>query len=162
MMSTMLFVVAAGIASQSALSGEEILAPHFSELLERYEGRPIATYAPVGPPSRMYAAGDPLVIFMNRRETAYTCGDDDAATNTSSIACAVGSGIANVGGFSGSDDDWTEVIDCMTDLFAPFRIVISDQEPVDGTQYVESMVGGSPGDAGMGFGVAGVAPYACR
>ena len=140
------------------------MGPDVEALLKSAAGRPITTYIPftrTTPPTMMYAAGDPLVVFLNRYGGGYSCGDDDAARNVSSIACNASGGVAAVGAFSGSDDQWTSVMSCMTELFAPFRLHITDVEPLD-TAYVEAVVGGSPGDAGMPFGVGGVAPFGCE
>lgn len=99
--------------------------------------------------------GDALPIYLNRWETTYYQGDDDSAANRSSI---VSGSSATIGGFPGDDDEWTEVVECVRDLFAPFHVVVTDLEPTGG-DYVEAMIGGSPEQLDMPWGVGGVAPY---
>lgn len=101
--------------------------------------------------------GAALPIYLNRHGGNYSCGDDDSARNISSVACPEG---ADVGAFSGSDGQWVRVRDCVSELFAPFNVIVTDVEPVGGA-YVESLVGGSPDQAGMPDGVGGVAPFSC-
>ncbi len=99
--------------------------------------------------------GPSLPIYLNRFETTYYGGYDDAATNHSSI---VDGSQATVGGFSGSDAEWDEVVDCVRDQFARFHVVVSDIEPAGG-DFVEAMIGGSPDQIDMPWGVGGVAPF---
>jgi len=54
----------------------------------------------------MYAAGDPFRPLLEPLGGSYACADDDASRNFSSIACEAADGVANVGGFSGSDEQW--------------------------------------------------------
>jgi hypothetical protein len=142
-----------------------LLPPSIDELLDRAD-RPIPTYIQVTPPetsipTRMYAEADPFVLYINRWGGSYACNDDDASRNFSSIACETASGVANVGPFSGTDSQWGTVMSCLEDLFSPFRLAVTDIEPV-GLSYIEAVVGGRPGQVGMSGGVGGVAPYSCR
>jgi MYXO-CTERM domain-containing protein len=105
--------------------------------------------------NKMFApGGEPLGIFLNRWGGTYTGGNDDAANNVSSIV----SGTNNVGAFLGTDEQWDTVKTCVADMFAPFNVFVTDFEPTD-SSYVEAVVGGSPGDIGMPYGVGGVAPF---
>jgi MYXO-CTERM domain-containing protein len=99
--------------------------------------------------------GEPLPIFLNRWGGQYTGGPDDSSTNTSSI---VPGATANIGPFSGTDEDWSEVLTCVQDLFSQFNTYVTDFEPLEG-EYVEAVIGGTPDQLGMPFGVGGVAPY---
>lgn len=127
-------------------------------------GRPLTSYVNVPDieithHARVYApGGDPLPIYLNRFGGSYTCGNDDSATNRSSVVC--GSDGGDVGGFSGSNSQWTYVRDCVADMFAPFNVYVTDIEPT-GVDYVEAVVGGVPSQAGMPNGVGGVAPFSC-
>lgn len=103
-------------------------------------------------------ASSALPIYLNRFGGSYSCGNDDSATNVSSVVC--GSNGGDVGSFSGSDSQWTFVRGCVQDMFAPFNVYVTDIEPT-GLDYVEAVVGGVPGDAGMPNGVGGVAPFTC-
>ncbi len=123
--------------------------------------RPLPTYVWVEPdPTRLYAAGDPLVLYMNRHGGTFTCGNDDATHNRSSIACGADNGVATVTPFAGSDQQWQTVMGCITDLYSRFRITVTDVQPLDAT-YIEAVIGGSPGQTGEPNGVAGVAPFSC-
>ena len=94
---------------------------------------------------------------MNRHGGRYTCGDNDSRTNSSTIACGSS---GDVGPWPGSDAEWASFMGCATELFSPFNFQITDVEPSSG-DYVEAVIGGSPGDVGMPSGVGGVAPYQC-
>jgi hypothetical protein len=130
-------------------------------------GRPVTSYVSVPQPQRrvdvaptlMFAAGGaPLPVYLNRFGGSYQCGDDDSSRNISSVVC--GSGASDVGPFSGSNGEWNFVRDCVADVFAPFNLYVTDVEPTAG-EYVEAVVGGTPDQAGMPFGVGGVAPFSC-
>ncbi len=110
-------------------------------------------------PTRLFApGGPPLGVYLNRFATRYTCGDDNAAQNVSSVVC--GASPADVGGWSYSNASWDQMKGCVTDMFAQFNLFVTDVEPTSG-DYVEAMVGGSPDEAGMPQGVGGVAPFSC-
>lgn len=101
----------------------------------------------------------PLLVYLNRFGGTYRCGNDDSSRNLSSVVCE-GGGQGTVGGFSGSAAQWDFVRTCVADLFAPFNLHVTDLEPTEG-DYVEAVVGGSPDEAGMPWGVGGVAPFSC-
>jgi hypothetical protein len=162
---SLLLAAAALVSAASAASPARAMSPleaaqHAIEL-----GRPVTSYVKVpdieithhavifgGP------ASQPLPIYLNRFGGTYTCGNDDSATNRSSVVC--GSDAGDIGGFSGSDNQWNFVRDCVSDMFAPFNVYVTDIEPT-GVDYVEAVVGGVPQDAGMPNGVGGVAPFTC-
>lgn len=145
-------LLAAAVAAPPALDVDALLA--------RADGRPMGTWLPTTAPSIGLSGDDPLVVYMNRFGGTYVCDDDDARSNRSSIACAEPTGVAHVGAFSGSDAQWAQIMSCVTDMYAPFRLAVTDVEPMD-REYVESVVGGAPNEAGMSSGVGGVAPFAC-
>src|SRR5688572_19639105 len=108
-------------------------APAFAAAKVPVTSRPLALRFAVSPQATipMFAAGDaPLPIYLNRWETTYTYGDDDSSANRSSI---VSGSAATIGGFPGDEDEWTEVVDCVRDLFSPFHVVVTDLEPTGGT-----------------------------
>lgn len=157
-----LSLTALAIAGAPALA----LSPLEASEIARDIGRPLPSYIqvtraarPASEPSLMFAPGGAaLPIYLNRHGGNYQCGDDDSSRNLSSVVC--GSDAGDVGGFSGSLNQWTFVRDCVADLFAPFNVYVTDIEPTSG-DYVEAVVGGSPGQAGMPRGVGGVAPFSC-
>lgn len=95
----------------------------------------------------------PLPIFMNRNGGTYRPGNDDSRQNTSIVPNRQ----STVSAFSGSNTQWNQVVDCVTTMFAPYNVVIVEQEP-SGGEYIESVVGGTPQQVGLPNGVGGVAP----
>lgn len=157
--SLLLAVTALAAAPALAMSPWEA-AEHAIEI-----GRPVTSYVNVPDIEITHHAvifGGPassaLPIYLNRFGGSYTCGNDDSATNRSSVICGGDSG--DIGSFSGSDNQWNFVRDCVSDMFAPFNVYVTDLEPT-GVDYVEAVVGGVPQDAGMPNGVGGVAPFSC-
>lgn len=105
--------------------------------------------------------GAPLPVYLERNQVTYTGGSDNSASNRSSV---VGSGSATVGGYTGSDASWNQIVACVQDQFSRFNIDVTDVEPASG-EYVEAHFGGSPGQIGLPQGVGGVAPidsYSCN
>ncbi len=136
------------------------LSPQEAADLSAVVGRPLPAMVVLStePRSISFAPGGPaLPIFLNRNGGSYSCGDDDSAHNLSSIVCGGG---GDVGGFPGTDAQWQQVVGCVREEFSPFNLAVTDQEPASG-QYIEAVVGGSPGQAGMPSGVAGVSPFFC-
>ena len=78
----------------------------------------MAAAVPIFAPS-----AEPLPIFLNRHGGTYLGGDDDAASNRSSI---VRGASADVGPFSATDGEWQEVLGCVQDLFSAFNVVVTD------------------------------------
>lgn len=161
-MSRVLVTVSLLALTSSAASAQEArpLPARIQQLLEQTPMRPLATYVELTREQSarvpMFAAGDPLPIYMNRHGgTYYSAQEDDSSQNRSTI---VSGGSGDVGAFSGTDAQWQQVMSCVQDLFSRFNVVVTDVEPTGGA-YVESVVGGMPQDVGMPWGVAGVAPY---
>lgn len=159
-MRVVLVALGALVCTQSLAAPETQRVPsRYQQLLEQTPLRPIPTFMeleePQSAPTRMFAEGAALPIYLNRWGGTYYAGQNNSATNHSSI---VGSGSATVGGFSGTDSQWSQVMGCVSDLFSAFNVHVTDFEPTSG-EYVEAVVGGSPGDVDMPWGVAGVAPF---
>ncbi len=85
-----------------------------------------------------------------------TPGDDSSIDNTSSIITSTG----HLDAFTGSDEEWQAIVDCVRDTYAPFDIIITDEDPSPADHF-EAIVAGSPEQIGMPMGVGGVAPYVC-
>lgn len=125
------------------------VAPISQEESERHGG--IAVQGPGGPP---------LVVYLNRHGGTYRAGANDSARNLSSII----GGTRTVPAYERGDASWNALVSCVREQFAAFNIFITDVEPGSGN-YVETVVGGWPGNIGQGGGIAGIAPvdyYACR
>lgn len=162
----------AAATALTAAAPAAALSPDEAAAMARQLGRPLPSYlqmrmppASDEQPRLMYAPGGPaLPLYLNRHGGHYECAgyDEDSAQNHSSVVCNnSGGGSGDIGGFSGSDSQWNTMRDCVADLFSRFNVYVTDQEPLSG-QYVEAVVGGSPEQAGMPWGVGGVAPYFCE
>lgn len=92
-------------------------------------------------------------IFVNRHGGTYTSGDDDSSTNTSSIP----GGTATVPAYSEGDAAWSTFFACVKKEFSPFNVDVVDVDPGN-APHIEAVIGGQPGDVGMGSGVGGVSP----
>lgn len=95
----------------------------------------------------------PLPIFLNRYGGRYSPGQDDSRQNTSIVPNRP----STVSGFSGSEAQWQAVVSCITTMWAPYNVTITETEPAGG-EYVEAVIGGTPGEVGLPQGVGGVAP----
>jgi Bacterial Ig domain len=98
------------------------------------------------------------VIFLNRCAGGCTItpGNEDSRQNTSSIP----DGTSFIDEFPYGDEAWNELVACVADIYAPFDIVITDQDP--GSQsHFEAIVAGDPEDIGQDANVGGVAPFNC-
>src|SRR5687768_7545791 len=101
----------------------------------------------------LFAGRGRRTVYLNRRGATYNPGYDDSARNTSSIIGRP----ARIPAFEGSDGDWTYIMQCVRDQFAPFDVEVTDVDP-GATPHIEVAMGGTPGLAGQGSGVGGVAP----
>ena len=137
MIARSIVVLAAATASLPALAFSPWEAANAAQRI----GRPVPAMVRVEHhPDVMYAVGTRLPVFLNRHGGSYNCGNDDSRTNTSSVVCG-SNGAGDVGAFSGDDNDWDDVMACVTDQFSRFNITVTDQEPLSG-HYVEAVVGG--------------------
>jgi len=58
-----------------------------------------------------------------------------------------------------ADYEWGLVVQCMKEVYSPYAITLSDQQPV-GVAYTEAIIAGQPGDIGQAGDILGVAPLA--
>lgn len=165
--------IALGTVLLGAALPASAFSPEEAAFYSQQVGRPLPSYLKRLPqlnqdqgeaPRRLFAPGGaPLPLYLNRHGGHYECAgfDEDSSQNHSSVVCNnSGGGSGDVGGFSGSDAQWNTMRDCVTDLFSRFNVYVTDLEPTSG-EYVEAVVGGTPDQAGMPWGVGGVAPYFC-
>jgi len=119
----------------------------------RPDGKP-TTLMQVIPDVAPAAAQAHYIVYLNRRGGTYSPGGNDARINKSSIARQV----VSVPAFGGSEGGWSQVMSCVTQVFAPFDIEITDTDP--GSQpHIEAVVGGSPDVLGLDPTVGGVSPF---
>ena len=120
--------------------------------------------------------GPPRVIYLHRGPITLTGGDDDAARRVSSVVAKAGGHahgpaasqvtaaperdrVVKLRGFRGTTKSWTMITRCVSRLFAPFDVRVTDVEPLPGTPYVMAVVGGRPRDVGHPHRVGGLAPF---
>jgi uncharacterized protein (TIGR03382 family) len=105
----------------------------------------VSTFAGPGEP--------PLPIFLNRFGGDYSPGPDNSRNNTSIVP----DGPSHINPYPYGDASWQQMVECLTTMFAPYNVVMVEDEPAAG-EYVEAVIGGSPEDVGLPDGVGGVAP----
>lgn len=112
---------------------------------------PVEVSRPAGAQRSLSSA---LPIYLNRSGGTYHGGNDDSATNTSSV---VPYSSTSLSAFDGSDALWDDVVACVADQFSRFGAYVTDVEPTSG-DYIEAVIAGYPEDVGLPSGVGGVAP----
>jgi hypothetical protein len=94
------------------------------------------------------------VIYLNRDGVVLRPGDNDAARDVSSIVARP----TALAGWDVDDDTWAETFDCIAELYAPFDVEITDDDPGD-VPHIEAVFGGHPRDVGLPDNVGGVSPF---
>ena len=94
-------------------------------------------------------------IYLNRDGALLRPGDNDSTQDISSVVEVP----TVIGGWDIDDDTWQETVDCMREIYAPFDVKITDEDPGPGTPHIEALFGGSPTDVGLPDNVAGVSPF---
>jgi hypothetical protein len=100
------------------------------------------------------ARAESRVLYLNRDEVILRPGDNDSALQRSSIVERA----ALLPGWDVDDDTWAEVVDCVAELYAPFDVTVTDEDPGD-APHIEALIGGHPSDVGLPDDVAGVSPF---
>jgi hypothetical protein len=124
--------------------------------------RPRGTYIVTDPDVSALGPGGPTsnVIYLNRcapGDCDFTSSQiEDAVTNQSSILGQNGT----LSPFAAGDTAWAAVVECVQKAYAPFDVVVTDQDPSP-TPHFEAVVGGTPDQLGFPENVAGVAPFNC-
>ncbi len=107
---------------------------------------------------------DSSIIFMHRCGSANPCTVQRAGSNSSTASpdrsTIIGVSQGTLGAFSRGDTVWNNTMQCMHEVFSPFGVTITDQDPGSQPHY-EIMVGGSPTQLGFDSGVGGVSPATC-
>jgi len=108
---------------------------------------------PAQPTAR--ARAESRVIYLNRDGAVLRPGDaNDARTQTSSIV----SEPTSIGSWDIDDDTWAETVACVREIYRPFDVTITDEDPGD-APHLEAIFGGHPRDVGLPDNVAGVSPF---
>lgn len=110
---------------------------------------------PVDPPSSR-------IVFMHRCPVGGcpVVADpiDDSRTNKSRVPVVS----TTLSRFTQSDDVWMKMLSCVRTTFAPFDVMITDQDPGAQTPHFEHMVGGRATELDPALiNVGGIAPFDC-
>ncbi len=108
------------------------------------------------------------VLFLNRCTggcMVTSNGTNDARNQKTSI---LPGGVYELGEFqndagqtgSAADDEWSQIVACVKEVYSPYNITITDQQPADGIVYNEAIVAGKPSDVQEGPDILGIAPLA--
>jgi hypothetical protein len=61
-----------------------------------------------------------------------------------------------------ADYEWSQLMQCLKDVYSPFAVTLGDTPPANGLSYTEDFIAGAPADIGYGAGgVGGIAPGGC-
>jgi len=124
--------------------------------------KPRGGYVLVDPPdpSTPSAKADiSKIIFVNRcvGGCVVTPGENDARTNTSSIAAQT----SNISEFMWDDQVFDDVIECLRDVYAPYDVQIVTEDPGMTMFHHEAILAGGPAELGLEPFVGGIAPLSC-
>jgi MYXO-CTERM domain-containing protein len=124
--------------------------------------RPLRIKYDYVPPPGAASVGGPrigpgTIIFMNRDGGTYLGGwQDDSRSNETSLF----SNDRTIPAYPYGESSWQAVMSCMREIWGPFDVVITDQNPGN-VPHLESVVTSDPGVAGQPQYVGGVAPFYC-
>jgi MYXO-CTERM domain-containing protein len=97
------------------------------------------------------------IIFLNRCVDGCVIlgGGQDSRTNRSFI------GQGTIEEWGKGDEQWEELVSCVTAMYDPFDIVVTDVDPGPNVEHFEAIVAGKARDIGVSQGVGGIAPFSC-
>jgi uncharacterized protein (TIGR03382 family) len=107
------------------------------------------------PTTGVQALAQSKVVYLNKNGVTLQPGNNDARTNRSTLAQQA----TTLPAWNVSATTWTATVACMKELFAPFDVQITENDPGTTVPHMEAVFGGSPGQLGMPNGVAGVSPF---
>lgn len=99
------------------------------------------------------------ILFLNRcaNGCTITSGNNDARYNTSSIVA----GTSLVSPWRHGDSSWSELVQCVKEIYAPYDVQVTDVDPGDNVFHHEAIVAGRYTDIGYETPIGGVAPSGC-
>jgi uncharacterized protein (TIGR03382 family) len=110
---------------------------------------------PASPVARASERAETRLIYLNRDGAVLWPGlANDATTQTSSIV----SEPTTIGSWDVDDELWAETVECVREIYRPFDVTITDEDPGD-QPHLEAIFGGHPNDVGLPSDVAGVSPF---
>jgi uncharacterized protein (TIGR03382 family) len=94
------------------------------------------------------------VIYLNPDGVIVYPGKNDSSRDTSSVVAQP----TLITAWDTDEDTWAETAQCVADLYAPFDVIVTDEDPGD-VPHIEAVLGGSPRDVGLPDNVGGVSPF---
>jgi uncharacterized protein (TIGR03382 family) len=97
------------------------------------------------------------ILYLNKcanNACKVTVGATDSRAQTSDIARMGGT-------LSPYTGDWNGLMNCMNSMMSPFNLTVTDVDPGASIDHFEVMIGGFPGQIGLGNGIGGIADYPC-
>lgn len=110
----------------------------------------------VAPQPHAQTAG---TLYLNRCKGGCVItkgGLDDARSHTSTIPEGTATEYT-LSEFAWGDAEWDAVVQCVKEVYSPFAVTVTDQQPTGGVAYNEAIIAGSPAEIGRG-GIGGIAP----
>ncbi len=106
------------------------------------------------------------VIYLNRCSGGcmVTQSDHNDARNHLSTMIQPGTSVltefSNSAGQIGAaaDAEWGQVVQCLKEVYSPFNVAMTDQQPPPTQTYTELMIAGRPTDLGFSNEILGIAP----
>ena len=98
------------------------------------------------------------ILYLNpcRGGCVFEPGQNDARLNTSTIVA----GTSLVSEFRHSDETWQAVVQCVSEIYAPYDVEVTDQDPGQVFHH-EAVVAGDYQEIGYETPIGGVAPSQC-
>jgi MYXO-CTERM domain-containing protein len=100
------------------------------------------------------AAGDPLIIYVNKNGVTLSPGDNDSRTNRSTLVDQT----TAIPAYSIGATQWTQIMSCFRKMYEPFNVTVTDVDPGN-VPHMESIVTTLSSTIGMDPNVGGVSPY---
>ncbi len=143
-------------AQQAAPSPEDAPPPTLGWMGAATASRPgtVMQVIPPVPGADVAYNGTTTIIYMNRSGATLVPGNNDSRTNRSTVVGQT----STIPPFEGSATEWNQIMSCVREIFSPFDVVITDQDPGN-VPHMESLMGGRAQQAGMPQGVLGVSPF---
>ena len=114
------------------------------------------------------AATPATVLYLNRcsggcRITSN--GTNDARNGKTSIVPAgeyIVDEFKNTAGLTGAaaDAEWNQIVACVKEVYSPYNLTVTDQQPADGVVYNEAIIAGVPSNVAEAQDILGIAPLA--
>lgn len=122
--------------------------------------RPITTYEYIADDKAEIVergAASSNLIYLNRCKGGCTIspGREDSRTNTSGII----GGTVNVSEWNKGDAEWEALVACVSAMYDPFDVRITDVDPGSSVEHFEAIVAGTSSELGMSSNIGGVAPF---